>query len=451
MSSWEYVFLNELLSESKIIDDNPDPNRKIRVRLNCNGVEKRPLMSEKKGATKNYIRKSGQFIYGKQNFHKGAFGVIPTELDGFSSSGDLPAFDVDSRCLPEWIYYWFKTDNRYLQLAKHAKGVGSQRVNVKSFLQEKIALPSLKQQSQIIDKINKRKLTAESFKTEQTTQATLLSQLRQAILQEAIEGKLTADWRKENPVRKGDPDYDAESLMEKIKAEKEKLVKEGKIKKQKTLAPIKAEEVPFDLPEGWVWTRLGEVTELITKGSSPNWQGVPYVEKGKGIRFITSKNVGFYKIDFTDETFVDERFNQIEPRSVLKNGDILTNIVGASIGRTAIYDLDDNANINQAVCILRYTHKYVIKLFFLHWMNSPIVINKMHEDEFAPGRANLSMLNVASFLFALPPLAEQQAIGDRVEKLLSMVDELEKQVSERKEQSEQLMQAVLREAFEGGK
>jgi len=74
----------------------------------------------------------------------------------------------------------------------------------------------------------------------------------------------------------------------------------------------------------------------------------------------------------------------------------------------------------------------------------------MHEDEFAPGRANLSMLNVASFLFALPPLAEQQAIVDRVEKLLSMVDELEKQVSERKEQSEQLMQAVLREAFEGG-
>src|SRR5574344_170305 len=134
MSNWAFVCLSEILTESKIIDNCPDPDRKIRVKLNCNGVEKRPLMSEKEGATKNYVRKSGQFIYGKQNFHKGAFGVIPTELDGFSSSGDLPAFDVDSRCLPEWIYYWFKTDNRYLQLAKHAKGVGSQRVNVDSFL-----------------------------------------------------------------------------------------------------------------------------------------------------------------------------------------------------------------------------------------------------------------------------------------------------------------------------
>src|SRR5690554_200182 len=441
MSSWEYVFLNELLSESKIIDDNPDPNRKIRVRLNCNGVEKRPLMSEKKGATKNYIRKSGQFIYGKQNFHKGAFGVIPIELDGFSSSGDLPAFDVDSRCLPEWINYWFKTDNRYLNLAKHAKGVGSQRVNVKSFLQEKIALPSLKQQSQIIDKINKRKLTAESFKTEQTTQATLLSQLRQAILQEAIEGKLTADWRKENPIRKGDPDFDAEALLEKIQAGKEKLIEEGKIKKQKPLAPIKAEEVPFELPEGWVWTRLGEICSKITDG----FHNTP-PKKTTGVPYIAATHVNEDFIDWANCHYVDEIYHrELYYKAFPQIGELLVVNIGAGCGIAAIIDVDYEFSFKNTA-ILKFNQDYILNKYLLFYfiLNRPDIYSDLTKGGLQPF-LSLSILN--HILIPLPPFTEQQAIVERVEKLLSMVDELEKQVSERKEQSEQLMQAVLREAF----
>lgn len=297
-----------------------------------------------------------------------------------------------------------------------------------------------------IDKISEIKINLLNGFTDQTS---YLSLLRQAILQEAIEGKLTADWRKKNPVRKGDPDMDTTALLEKIKADKKNLIAEGKIKKEKPLAPIKPEEVPFNLPDGWVWCRLGDLVELITKGSSPGWQGINYVSKGNGIRFITSKNVGCYRIDLADETFVDIRFNEIEPRSVLRKGDILTNIVGASIGRTAVFETDDLANINQAVCLIRYSHHYINRMYFLHWMNSSWIVNKMHEDEFAPGRANLSMANVASFPFPVPPLAEQRAIVERVERLLAMVDELEKQVTKRKGQSEELMQAVLREAFNG--
>src|SRR5690554_1519288 len=428
MSSWEYVFLNELLSESKIIDDNPDPNRKIRVRLNCNGVEKRPLMSEKKGATKNYIRKSGQFIYGKQNFHKGAFGVIPIELDGFSSSGDLPAFDVDSRCLPEWINYWFKTDNRYLNLAKHAKGVGSQRVNVKSFLQEKIALPSLKQQSQIIDKINKRKLTAESFKTEQTTQATLLSQLRQAILQEAIEGKLTADWRKENPIRKGDPDFDAEALLKKIKIEKEKLIKEGKIKKQKPLAEIKTEEVPFELPEGWVWTRLGEVCH-IEKGSLGITKAIP----------------GEYPLVALSEERLSHNEYQFNCSAVIIPLISSTGHGHASMKR--IHYQEGKFSVGNILCCVYPKFDSVLNMKFLY-----IYLDMFKEKFFVKkmkGAANVS-LNISAISETPIPLIPIH-IQNNYEKIVKIIDELEKQVSERKEQSEQLMQAVLREAFERGK
>ena len=106
---------------------------------------------------------------------------------------------------------------------------------------------------------------------ENANQNSYLKQLRQSILQEAIEGKLTAEWRKQNPVRKGDP-ADAVALLEKIKQEKKKLIAEGKIKNEKPLAPVKSEEVPFELPEGWVWCRLGEIASIV-RGGSPRPAG----------------------------------------------------------------------------------------------------------------------------------------------------------------------------------
>lgn len=329
------------------------------------------------------------------------------------------------------------------------KGAANVSLPMKEIATVEIPVPPLDEQQSLIDLIFRIEDEHGELLSETNRQSDLLKQLRQAVLQEAVEGKLTAEWRKQHPVVKGDPHYDAVALLAQIKAEKERLVKEGEIRKEKPLPPITDADKPFDLPDGWVWCRLGEVVELITKGSSPGWQGVSYVEKDNGVLFITSKNVGSYSLDLTDTTYVERSFNDIEPRSVLKTGDVLTNIVGASIGRTAIYNLDEIANINQAVCLIRYSHDLMIKLYFLHWMNSDWIISKMHEDEFAPGRANLSMGNVAQFPIPLPPLAEQQAIVARVDRLMAEIDELEKQVAERKEQAQLLMQTVLREAFDG--
>lgn len=107
MHDWTIFKLGDLLSESKIESLKSDTQKRIRVKLNVGGVEKRPDTKEKEGATKYYVRKAGQFIYGRQNLHKGAFGIVPNELDGYQSSADIPAFDVNEKCYPEWIYYFF--------------------------------------------------------------------------------------------------------------------------------------------------------------------------------------------------------------------------------------------------------------------------------------------------------------------------------------------------------
>lgn len=293
--------------------------------------------------------------------------------------------------------------------------------------------------------------------TETQNQSTYLTQLRQAILQEAIEGKLTAKWRKENPVRRGDPDFDAEALLEKIKAEKEKLVKEGKtcpsgrrVKKQKALAPIKAEEVPFELPAGWVWTRLGEVTQIFAGYSFNSYD----FKIENEVKCIKISNAGVQQLIESEERLPSNYTSKYKDFLVRTNDLIIAltrPYISSGLKISRCTENFNHALLNQRVAAIR-------NYFSLNWnyifqfMTSNFVLNG-YKDKFEKVnlQPNLKMSDVTELYLPLPPLAEQQAIVERVEKLLSMVDELEKQVAERKEQSEQLMQAVLREAFEGGK
>lgn len=274
-------------------------------------------------------------------------------------------------------------------------------------------------------------------------QLSLLDSLNQAILQEAVQGKLVPQDPKDEP---------ASELLKRITSAKRSnsgIHRTGfKARPMKPLPPIKPEEIPFEIPDNWVWCRLGEICDNITKGSSPNWQGVQYVSEDEGILFITSKNVDSFKIDFTKVTYVEEKFNEIEPRSILKKGDILTNIVGASIGRTALFDLDVVANINQAVCILRIEHSFINKAYLLYLMNSNLALQFMSDNSFAPGRANLSMGDIANFLIPLPPLSEQKRIVAEIEKQFAKTKELKEHIIANQQATEQLLKALLHQAFE---
>jgi type I restriction enzyme S subunit len=177
-----------------------------------------------------------------------------------------------------------------------------------------------------------------------TAMPDLLGKLRQTVLHLAVQGKLSQPDSRDEP---------ATSLLHRIRVEKERLVKEKHLKRADPLPPINPDEMPFELPIGWMWVRLEELTETITKGSSPKWQGINYTDASTGVLFITSENVRNYALDVSEPKDVEAEFNDIEPRSILKRKDILMNIVGASIGRTALYDLDKVANVNQAVCLIR--------------------------------------------------------------------------------------------------
>jgi len=264
-----------------------------------------------------------------------------------------------------------------------------------------------------------------------------IKQLRQTVLNLAVRGKLV-------PQEAGDEP--ASELLKRIAAEKARLIKKGEVKKEKPLEAITDVIKPFDIPDGWEWVRLDVLTQLITKGSSPKWQGVNYASADEGLLFITSENVGSYELRKLDELkYVEARFREIEPRSMLKTGDILMNLVGASIGRTALYDLTTEANINQAVALIRLIelHEGPSVDYLLHYLNAPSAVEFMLGSRVTSAQPNMSLTDTREFPVPLPPLAEQHRIVSKVDELIALCDRLETSLMTGEDTRSRLLEALL--------
>ncbi len=200
--------------------------------------------------------------------------------------------------------------------------------------------------------------------------------------------------------------------------------------------------------DGWVEKKLGDLSERITKGSSPKWQGINYVDE-PGILFVTSENVGENQMLFEKMKYVEEIFNQKDSKSILSFGDVLTNIVGASIGRTAIYDREESANINQAVCLIRCNPDKLLNKYLSYLLNSPYFRHILHENEINNARANLSLSFFRELQIPLPSLEEQQFIVFKMDELAAETQRLETIYRQKIAALNELKQSILQKAFTG--
>ena len=343
-------------------------------------------------------------------------------------------------CLPiqicnKYLFYFLMANK--VNFIKSAEGGAQPNISKEKIVSTLMPIPPLSEQHRIVSKIEELLPYIERYGKAEThltaLNTTFPEALKKSILQEAVQGKLVP----QNP-----DDEPASVLLERISAEKQELIKAGKIKKDKHESVIVTrdkipyeiidgkercivDEVPFELPESWCWCRLKDLSSIITKGSSPKWQGVAYVEKD-GVPFITSENVGEEQIFLSKTKYVESKFNDMHPTSILQKGDILTNIVGASIGRTAVFNIDiSNANINQAVCIVRLVD-LELGHYLVKFMNCPVALKMMTSNSVESARANLSLSSVGDFLIPLPPLAEQKRIVAKIEEIMPYINTISK-------------------------
>lgn len=243
-----------------------------------------------------------------------------------------------------------------------------------------------------------------------------VARLRELILTLAVRGKL---------VPQAPDDEPASALLTQVRSEKMQLVADGKIKQAKPVEDISPAEIPFNLPSGWIWVRLGTLLQKIGSGSTPLGGKEVYVPSG--IKFLRSQNVWNDGLRVDGVAFITPTIHAQMAGTVVRANDLLFNITGASIGRCAVVPDDfDEANVSQHVTILRpvlkalnpYLHKVMI---------SRRVQQSVMDVQVGVSREGLSVAKLGRFLIPLPPLAEQSRIVARVADLMRLCDALEAQ------------------------
>jgi type I restriction enzyme S subunit len=374
-------------------------------------------------------------------------------IDGYIYDGLMAVKNIQDDVMRNFLFYMFKVFQT--SMMDVASGATWQNINTDILKNQLIPIPPLSEQSLILSflndfefnrlkvsgfyfnkaveqkivKLHKSQLLVYENFSLMSDQLTQLENLNQAILQEAVQGKLV----KQNP--KDDP---AVELLKRIKAEK---LKSGK--KEKPLPPINAAEIPFEIPESWVWCRLGDICSKIGSGSTP--KGSNYSKSG--FPFFRSQNIYNEGLVFTDITFVSEEVQKQMNGTVVFPNDILLNITGGSLGRCSLVPNDfEQGNVSQHVCIIRPL--VVDRNFFHKLVLSPYFQKFVFSSTTGAGREGLPKYNLERFVIPLPPLSEQTHIVAEIEKQLAKTKQLKEYIIANQHATEQLLKALLHGAFD---
>ncbi|NGX85283.1 restriction endonuclease subunit S [Aequorivita sp. KMM 9714] len=201
---------------------------------------------------------------------------------------------------------------------------------------------------------------------------------------------------------------------------------------------------PVTNPKWWDEISIEKISIIVTKGSSPKWQGFDYIDSG--VRFITSENVRLGFLDCDKDKFVSEEFHDKLERSKLKENDLLVNLVGASIGRGALMERKYlPANINQAVAKIELNIEKINPAFVLNQIITPQIQERLIGNKVEGARANISLKNVRELKILYPPIEIQNQFAERVQ----AIEAQKALVQQSLEKSEELFNSLLQKAFKG--
>ena len=377
----------------------------------------------------------------RQGVQDGSIGIAPAEVDGCIATENMPMFSVEGIDL-EYLRFLLKSPYFYDELNKiETTGSAQKSIHERQILEIEIPLPNLDEQKQFVTELTKLKNGGLEISSELTHQLDLIKQLRQAFLREAMQGKL---------VKSTNTKETGQQLLTKIKAEKSQLIAVKKLKKEKVLAPISEDEIPFEIPEHWAWCRLGEISNFI---SGTNFNSSDF-KKGEGVKCIKITNAGVGELIETDDVLP---YNFIEKYSnyIVYQGDLILALTRPYIAEglkiSKCNNVYNNSLLNQRVALIRnypsISNEYVYK-----YLRSDYVLNKYKSMFEGKGQQpNLKKEDVTELLFPLPPLHEQEQIVAKLEELMKFCDGLEQSIKESQGYNEMLLQQVLREALQGGK
>lgn len=317
----------------------------------------------------------------------------------------------------EFMMYQLMSPEFQRRVNKLASGSTRKRISKGNLINIPIYLPPLEEQSRIAAKI--AQLFALLRKVESSTQqyAKLQTLLKSKVLDLAMRGKL---------VKQDPSDEPASVLLEKIKAEKDQLIKEKKIKRSKPLPPISDEEKPFEIPDSWEWVRLGEILALekgaIRRGPfGSSLKKAYFVPKSHNTYKVYEQgNAINHTIDYGSYYISAQKYDELKSFAI-RPGDIIISGAG-TIGKTYILPPESPEGvINQALIRIRLNNKLITNDFFLLLFKQKVsLLNKK-----AKGTAIKNMFSIAhmkeDIVWALPPISEQNRIVKQLQEISKMM------------------------------
>lgn len=240
-------------------------------------------------------------------------------------------------------------------------------------------------------------------------------ELKYSILQLAIQGKLVEQLPEEGT---------AKELYQRIQEEKQKLIKEGKIKKEKPLPEITVDEIPFDIPESWKWVRLSQLFSVLNGDRGKNYPAKSTLSH-EGIPFISALNLDGKSVIEDDNLLrlSEQQYERLGNGKLIRD-DIVVCIRG-SLGKHGRYPFDKGAIASSLVILRAFTNDDILAEFLMMYLDTPLFFSEIRRYDNGTAQPNLAAKNLEQFLVPLPPLAEQKRIVAKIEELLPYIDRYE--------------------------
>ena len=418
--TWKWVRLGEISTYSQT-------KKKINVAaietpmwsLDLEDIEKesgkiirRVMTIDRKISGEKIIFKKDQILYSKLRPYLKKILIAP---DNGVCSSELVPFDMIGNCDSRFIVYLLKSAYVDFLINSVTYGVKMPRVGTDTMINLLIPLPPLAEQERIVEKIEEFLPLVERYekawaRLEELNKKFPLD-MQKAILGQAIQGKLVEQRAEEGT---------GQELYKAIQDEKQKLIQEGKLKKQKALPEITEDEIPFEIPETWKWVRLGEIVTVY---------GGKRIPVGKKLSLTKTEHVYIRVSDMKDGFVSTENLQYISDdiyekisNYIIKKEDVYITVAG-TIGRIGKipYELD-GANLTENAD--RLVFSAINQDWLIKTLQSNLVQQQIISSTTKVGQPKLAISRIQTILIPLPPLAEQERIVEKIEELLPLVEKL---------------------------
>ena len=325
---------------------------------------------------------------------------------------------INTTILREYLLWFFKSEYFIVNGVKSFTGTGGQQRIHKDYLATCLfPLPPLAEQKRIVAQIEELLPYLDRYEKAwnrlEEFNRRFPADMQKSILQMAIQGKLVEQRPEEGT---------GEELYRQIQAEKQALIKAGKIKKEKPLPEIAEDEVPFEIPEGWKWCRLLDLCSLI---GDIDHNMPKSVDKNHGVLFLSAKDLlDDGSINYIDNVkyISNEDYDRLSRKVKPQLGDIVYSRIGACLGKARTVKSEVKFLVSYSCCIIRSIQIDVD--YLRYYLESPIILAHSVKARQSIGVPDLGMGEIKKYFIALPPLAEQKRIVERLEELLPVCERL---------------------------